>query len=200
MTYWTRHHATSFAQADNPIHAGTTRKLLQDNLLSVYEQSGYDLDPGLGISDTVSFIAATTWAWVTTWQPMPIPVYRKKGGGWRTYGVEMKASSVALNVNTYFRVFLLDAPLVTTPGGSVVPGIDPATGLLAYTAPYVDLEFKSGALELKTGTVTPDRTCAPLGAADGFGVSVPLAYPCIAGKRLNVGAVPIMTLRVMEGA
>lgn len=75
MTNYWEHHPSSFLGADQPVHAGITKQLCYNNIMSVYENCGYDYTAAFG----KVFPLTTSWAWIDFLSP-PVPVYGSSTG------------------------------------------------------------------------------------------------------------------------
>jgi hypothetical protein len=136
--------------ADKTLHAHITRRALQDNCQSAYEQSGSDLDGGILCLSAGYYTLGTTggvWAWQTLMVPRPVRVLRSQGDAtWRPITIEwLGAMAVGATLMT-IRMFALPNPTI---------GLDLATGL-AGPYPYTAFQFNAaGAPTRKSDTMRP---------------------------------------------
>jgi len=175
--------------ADDALHAGITRKSLQDNLICLQLNDGFDLNAHLLNSTDTAITTSinSSWSWVTEYIPQFIPVCRIAGGGWRDYAFSIEASSTAAGS---IRVFLLDGPSS--------PLLDASTGLVENVSAYDDTSFTSGYSWSTTGNISLDH----VGRQVFAGLIVPGVWIHLAAKKTTAGSITlsIRTIRKPEGA
>ena len=173
---------------DDALHAHITRRSLQDNMQSTYEQSGSDLDGGILRLSGGAYTYPTTggaWAWQTLVPPHPVRVLRAQGdAAWRPIMFEwLAAMSVAATAMT-IRIFALPNPGI---------GLDLATGL-AGPYPYATFAFNApGAPTRKDDALTP----AEVGSISLAGETFPVVYLRVAAN--GNGNMLVYSTRRKEG-
>lgn len=154
--------------ADQPLHAGATRKLVQDNLLTVFER-GYDHQAHFSgaLSDYALLSPAADQEWEEyPLQPVLLPVYPAEGGGFRPVTVSCEAA-VSGGTAT-LRAHLL-------PSYSV-GAVDVDEGIPGATAYAEEAVTAASWTEVVFDPITPDDSCVRW--VDCGTVAAGAALPC----------------------
>jgi hypothetical protein len=176
-----------YQRADISLHAGITRKHLQDNLLHCYEQSGYDLDTPPINATAITFAATTSWSWANDYLPHAIPIYPKQGDGFRTYTIGLHMYSA---VEGSLRVYLTQHPTALT--------LDSTNGEVGGYTSYGDYLVSAGVESYVEDTISiQNPNWKNFNVGEGS-VVMYYVFPKICGKRNSAGNIEIHGMRIKE--
>jgi hypothetical protein len=184
MTYW--RDGTCLWTADESLHAGITRGMLQDNATVLGEQAVTDVCTqklGSGMFSLLSTLVPLEWQW-SQYIPQPIRALKSADGvAWRDVYVEVLTERAAVG-SANLRIFLLP--------DQAAPIIDPTTGIVPgydyYTVAVPALGF-AGALG---GWITPSAT----GSKYLAGCEFPILWVHVAV--IGTASTRLYSLRVRE--
>lgn len=187
-TYWTYGPVTW--GADEPLNAHITRKILQDNLQTVYGDdtyvnSGSDHHSRVFNDAEISQATSTSWQWITDYPSFFVPAYQAQGGEWRDYEVYLDAKGTA---NTTARVYLMSWP---GPGE-----IDTVTGDVTGCTAYGSYTLAAGYTSpLASDTITLDG----LGRLVAEGLYIPGFWIHVAAViDAGTGTIEVRSIRIQE--
>lgn len=193
MTYFVDGSAAGALAADVSFHAGTARKLLQDNLKCAGECAAYDYCAFNQGSDDIGGAPSTADEWEAfECFGFKLPVYPTEGGGWRTLTLSLEAR--VTGGQGQLRAYLLPR--------YHVPAVDATYGIPEADV-YATVSVTALAYSVKTfSAMTPDETC--LAALDCGGASPGVVLPATYVRFIfqlsdNTKALYIRGLRVEEG-
>jgi len=192
MTFFTDGDAVDQLAADQPVHAGITRKLYQDNLLCTYENVSYDHHGYILSGDEIGVKPAASGEWeILNAHPILLPIYPAEGGGYRTltFSMEMRVTGGTGSIAIYL------LPAYTIPAVDVTDGLPEITTTATVTSDSATYSVKAVA------AITPDSTCIRYvdcgSVADG--VVLPCTYVRFLMKNSAGSSTYFRGIRVVEG-